>query len=594
MKHLFTFFLLLLLIDSFGQTNIIPLWNEDYRLIDRQSILQNMPGGCFLSQKPYTREQVLQIIARADSTSERNPSMTRDLQMILDNNNEWYNDSEYRTLFGEKTREEKVYTDSTKTFYTINPAGSAPSDYAYHQNESPFLKYFYKTPGNFLEYNGRDFYLKVNPILNGQVFSSNENDRSFLFNNQRGLEIRGGIDDKVFFLASILESQSAWPDYVNQRVNETKAVPGASFFKNYSSGIIKSANGYDYLTGQGILGFHLTKNITAQFGHGRNFIGDGNRSLFLSDFATDYLFLKFQTKIWRFSYQNIFAELSAKSNRDLPSDGLIPQKYAAMHHLSYDFSSKFNVGLFESVVFGRNNGFELQYLNPIILYRLVEYNLGSPDNVLVGLNFRYNLLRRISLYGQLMLEEFKFDELFGGNGWWGNKYGYQLGLKYINVAGIDHLDGQVEFNSVRPYAYSHSDSTGSYASYNQPLAHPLGSNFNEWFGSLFYTKGKWQFNLRCYYWSQGKNTDSVNYGSNVLLGNQVNRPGDYGNKMLQGQKIQTLSTGLYISYKLFNNAWIDVTYYYRNEKNKFVNTTTNTRYFGGGIRINISQRRMDF
>ena len=53
---------------------------------------------------------------------------------------------------------------------------------------------------------------------------------------------------------------------------------------------------------------------------------------------------------------------------------------------------------------------------------------------------------------------------------------YKLGLKYIDVLGIDNLDYQVEWNTARPYTYSHYDDA-NYTHYNQALAHPVGSKF---------------------------------------------------------------------------------------------------------------------
>ena len=36
------------------------------------------------------------------------------------------------------------------------------------------------------------------------------------------------------------------------------------------------------------------------------------------------------------------------------------------------------------------------------------------------------------------------SEVKAGNGWWGNKYGLQLGAKYIDAFSIKNLDLQLE------------------------------------------------------------------------------------------------------------------------------------------------------
>jgi len=126
----------------------------------------------------------------------------------------------------------------------------------------------------------------------------------------------------------------------------------------------------------------------------------------------------------------------------------------ATHYLSYKPTKKFEIGLFETVIFNRENQYELQYLNPVILYRVVEFGLGSPDNVLLGMNANYTFGGHFQAYGQMVLDEFNLTKLNEGNDWWGNKFGYQIGMKYYNAINIDHLDLQLEYNTVRLLARS--------------------------------------------------------------------------------------------------------------------------------------------
>ena len=117
----------------------------------------------------------------------------------------------------------------------------------------------------------------------------------------------------------------------------------------------------------------------------------------------------------------------------------------------------------------------------------MEQAVGSPDNVLLGLNWKWNFLKRCSFYGQFLLDELSVGDLIiNGYGWWANKFALQAGLKYINAFGVDYLDIQAEFNMARPYTYTFRDSTGNYNHYNQALAHPLGANFFEWIGIVNY------------------------------------------------------------------------------------------------------------
>src|SRR5690606_25152298 len=81
------------------------------------------------------------------------------------------------------------------------------------------------------------------------------------------------------------------------------AVPGYGFYKPFKT------NGVDYFDARGYITFNVAKYIDVQFGYDKNFIGNGYRSLFLSDWGNSNLFLKLNTKIWKINYQNLFMEL---------------------------------------------------------------------------------------------------------------------------------------------------------------------------------------------------------------------------------------------------------------------------------------------
>ena len=179
-------------------------------------------------------------------------------------------------------------------------------------------------------------------------------------------------------------------------------MPEQGFYKEFKE------TGYDYFDARGYFTFNAAKYIDFQFGYDKNFIGNGYRSLFLSDFSAPYLFLKLNTRIWKFNYQNLFMELN--SAQRLNADQLFPKKYAAMHHLDMAITKWLNVGLFEGVVFGRENHFEFGYLNPIIFYRSLEQQNGSYDNAVAGLDFKANVAKKFQFYGQLLMDEFNLEE----------------------------------------------------------------------------------------------------------------------------------------------------------------------------------------
>src|SRR5207245_6996514 len=118
------------------------------------------------------------------------------------------------------------------------------------------------------------------------------------------------------------------PLYVRRWVRENKAVPGQGYYKAFPNDV---GNAYDYFDGRGYFSFNVAKYIDVTFGYDKNFIGNGYRSLFLSDFSNNALFLKLNTRIWKFNYQNLFMELVNAHHRG--SDQYLDKKYAAIHHL---------------------------------------------------------------------------------------------------------------------------------------------------------------------------------------------------------------------------------------------------------------------
>jgi hypothetical protein len=526
-------------------------------LFERQSILSGS-GDC-TALRPFTRRAFVADSSAVDTSQAQTLVITRDQDYLNRDNADF-----------------------------LGPLEDA------YAAKKPFLKIFYRQPAHFYHFRHKHFRLSIDPILHTKVGFESETDGSgLLFDNRRGLELRGHIDDKVYYYARVVENQTKFPSWVMRRVAEDQAVPGAGYYKEYNS-ILSDAplDGYDYLLAQGLIGFNVTKHVGFQIGHGRNFIGDGHRSLFLSDFSNDYFYLKINTDVWRLRYQNIFAQLTGDYLRG--GDQLLPKKFLAAHYLSARIGKNLNVGIFESVMFSRpNGGFELQYLNPLILYRTVEHSLGSPDNVLIGANVKWNLFKHVQLYGQVLLDEFNFKEFFGGSGWWANKFGIQAGAKYVDMFGVRGLDGQLEFNMVRPYTYSHNDSSANYTHYNQQLAHPFGANFRELIGILRYQPTNRLFLYARVNWAE-KGLDSLgsNWGGNIFLPNGTyERP--YDNAIGQGVNAKMLMVDFRTSYLLFHNCFADLQLLYRNFSTA-LGENRRSLVFSMGIRLNLADRDLDF
>lgn len=443
----------------------------------------------------------------------------------------------------------------------------------------------YRYKANFLEVNKKDFFLAINPVIQFQQGYESGNKQS-LFLNSRGVTVRGLIANKIGFSTYLTDNQERGPLFYQHYIDSNKAVPGVGFYKAFKK------NGVDYFDARGYVTFGVTKYINVQFGYDKNFIGNGYRSLFLSDWGNSNLFLKLNTKIWKFNYQNLFMELMPQFG--VVNDKLVDRKYAAMHHLSVNITPALNIGLFEGIIFGRKNRFDFQYLNPIIFLRHVEGTVGSPDNALAGFDIKANVLHRVQLYGQLLLDEFKLSELTKRPTSWVNKFGFQVGAKYIDAFNVPNLDLQFETNRVRPFTYSHYDSISNYTHYNQPLAHPLGANFQEFIGIVMYRPiPKLFITSKTIYYTQGLDSNGVNYGANPFKDYET-RPRDEGFKVGSGNKATCINTMLDISYEFRQNLYFDLSLQYRNFKTKEIPSRSSSTIISAGIRLNMFKRNYDF
>ncbi|MBK8142125.1 MAG: hypothetical protein IPK57_14885 [Chitinophagaceae bacterium] len=462
------------------------------------------------------------------------------------------------------------------------------ADRLQYASKKPILKNFYTSPANLYEVHVKDFDLVINPVIQVTVSKEKDNDET-LYQNTRGLNLRGRIANKIGFYAYITDNQEKTPFYVRDFVNARRAVPGAGFYKDFKG------TGYDYFDARGYFTFNVTKYIDVTFGYDRNFIGNGHRSMFLSDFGNSNLFLKLNTRIWKFNYQNLFMELHNADNRI--GDRLIGKKYAAMHHLDVNVTKWLNIGLFEGVIFGRKDRFDFGYLNPIIFYRSIEQQNGSFDNSVAGLDAKANIGKGIQLYGQLSLDEFLLSEIKNNRGWWANKWGIQLGAKYIDAFGIANLDLQLEHNRVRPFTYSHRDSVANYTHYNQPLAHPLMANFSEFIGMARYQPApKWLAVGKLIYYTQGRDSSNQSYGSNIFYPNiPPFRQGDFGYDIGSGWKTNVFLASFLLSYELRENLFLELNAVVRKQETKTAPLiSNNTSVISFGVRWNMHRREFDF
>lgn len=431
------------------------------------------------------------------------------------------------------------------------------------------------------------WHTSVYPLANLSTgIQSNKNPDAFCYDAGLGLGLN--ISHSKFFITGkflpYLTSSGYIRDSIQQVVNMD---PGAS----------RSVATNTFYQNELIFAYRPNRFFTFLGGNGKNFFGEGYRSLLLSDNAFANPFFKIETSFANVKYVNLYQMW--RDNTTLANSPTNDQfKFSASHYISWNVTREFNISIFESVVWQakdtlHNRGFDPNYLNPIVFYRPVEYGIGSADNVLLGANMSFKFNKKHMLYTQFILDDFLLSEIRARSRWWANKYGFQFGYKSGEFVGVKDLYFQGEINLVRPFTYSHKYSTQSYGHLNASVAHPVGANFYELVNIVNYRINKISITNKLTYIGYGVDTSMVNYGQNIFNSYQL-RDGEYDHFMMQGDKKNVINETLIIEYPLIKKAELYLSFVY-NWRAEF--TTRPTQHIHSltlGIKSRIWNRYTDF
>ncbi len=426
-----------------------------------------------------------------------------------------------------------------------------------------------------------EYNLYADILVDFQVGKDFSGDRGTWLNT-RGFQVGGNVGEKFSFYLNGFENQGKFANYVNDFIITNQVVPGQGFGK-----LATDQQDWAYVTA--LLSYSPNKHLNFALGHDKNFIGDGYRSMLLSDNSSNYSFFRLRASLGSLQYQTIYAYMLDPGAPKLALDRRLGDrgKWMAAHYLDWNVTNKLSLGFFQAVTWADaevegKRGFDFNYIHPFVFLRPIENtNTTSPDKMRLGFNAKYEVLEKTAVYGQFMFDEFTAKEFFKGDGYWANKWAVQLGFRgsdLFNIAGLNYLG---EFNTARPYTYAHFDRLSNYANYNQALAHPFGANFREFLGLLNYSYKRFDFQGQAIYAAYGLDGAGDNFGKDIFKDYNT-RSVNYGSKVGQG-----IATDLYmlqgkVAYVLNPkyNLRFELGGVYRNEKNANLNHKTAMITFG--------------
>jgi hypothetical protein len=446
---------------------------------------------------------------------------------------------------------------------------------------------------HLLEFNGEDYKVYADFLPDFQIGRDFSGKRSTWLNT-RGFQVGGTVGKQFSFYLNGFENQGKFADYVNRYIVANQVVPGQG-----SGKLGADKQDWSYVTA--LLSYTPNSHLNFSLGYDKNFIGDGYRSMLLSDVSSNYSFFRVRATLGAVQYQTIFAYMLDPGAPKLTDDRRLGDrgKWMAAHYVDWNVTKKFSVGFFQAVTWADaevegKRGFDFNYVHPFIFLRPVEStNTTSPDKMRLGFNLKYEILKNTALYGQFMFDEFTAKEFFAGNGYWANKYAIQVGLRGSDLFKVKSLNYLAEFNTARPYTYAHFDRLSNYSNYNQPLAHPFGANFREFLGILNYSYKRFDFQGEALYSTYGKDPEGLNYGGDIFK-SYFTRAVEYGSKVGQGIKTNLYFTRAQVSYLLNPkyNLRIELAGVFRRESN--IISVENTQMFTFGIRSSFRNIYHDF
>src|SRR5690606_29930958 len=108
-----------------------------------------------------------------------------------------------------------------------------------------------------------------------------------LLETSAGIQLQSALGDKWSAQFDFLYDYSTYPSHIDAMVQTKNISPGYGYSNNDAS-----------IFSQGNITFTPDEVFAIQAGYGKHFIGDGYRSLLLSDFANSYPYLKLTANIW--------------------------------------------------------------------------------------------------------------------------------------------------------------------------------------------------------------------------------------------------------------------------------------------------------
>ncbi len=140
--------------------------------------------------------------------------------------------------------------------------------------------------------------------------------------NTRGAQAAVTVQDKFFLYANFFENQGVFPDYLDDYIFTHAIMPG----QGYGKSTYENPRKKDWMYASAILSYTVNKYLNVTLAYDKNFIGDGYRSVLLSDVSSNYTALKLTGTLGNVQYLSMWTymldPMHPRSNTYDPITGL--------------------------------------------------------------------------------------------------------------------------------------------------------------------------------------------------------------------------------------------------------------------------------
>ncbi len=374
---------------------------------------------------------------------------------------------------------EGSFLPACESDYSLIPVINDSTPQYYDFTHVLFQKYLF-------ELRGDDYYLKISPAIDFAYGKDLADTVSrTLYQNTRGLHVEGNLFRNFSFSTSLYENQGRYTQYesayyrsvgemypMNDSTYQTQnaVIPGGGRTKDFKG------DGFDYAFAVGYFVYKPFKWLRITAGNNSQFVGDGYRSLLLSDNSYSAPYFRLDWKIGQ-KFNFVYHRARHMNLLRRPLTGSVEAYYEAkgysVNYLTYKPLQNLNISLFESGTWNRGDSLTSHYSHPLY-YNPVPVLSGlllkgkNEVTSLLGLNIAYQIAEHHRAYGQFAIFDYN-----------SSKIAFQLGYRGYNYFGLKDFMLQVEYNYVAPRMYEADNRRLNLVHYNLPLAHPKGNGFQE-------------------------------------------------------------------------------------------------------------------